>query len=783
MNWIQREIKRYQLPLLALAAFAAIFYLPVLVTGRVFYWGLPVLQFYPWRAAAMDAVLQGALPLWNSSSGMGAPLLANYQLAFFYPPTWGIYLFAWVGGVQWMAWAHTLVNLAHFFIAGLGIAKLLGKHNGSPLAQSIGALAYSACGFFIARQGVFPILWTADWLPWLILYASDLESPFRKPVRQTHPAGWVHLKLTLVIAMLLLAGHAQLGWYFLWFAGAWIVAGGVTNRQNPFRSIIRYVLSGLLGGAIAAIQLIPTAEYLLQSQRASAVDFETAAAYSFWPWRWFTLLAPNFFGNPGTGDYWGYGSFWEDAVYIGILPLSLAVFSLVSLMGRKPQQAIPGRAAAWVGIALTAVFAMGKFTPVYPWLYQHIPSMDMFHAPTRIMVIAIFLLVFMGSLHADSGWTRPSGKGLYWARLATAGCVAVSMGSLAGWALLDDISPTFFRSTALAGLAATGIGFLTLYQPATDTLSRKRWEFAVVGLLVIDLWLAQVGSAPTMPMHNLNFTPFADGLEDVNARLYVSAQDEQWLRHKRFYRFQDFRFLEPAESVFRVPIANTHLLLGYSSVSNFDPLVSMRYQAWMDRLAREDEKALEADWMRMGVTHRLVRDVGLNEVLIQPVGTGSSFPGVRMTASVQEAGNAVEALAMVEKHAADASVVVFEAPENVLLTREVSGQLFAYEILALERSWNQFGIEYESEQEGYLVAAESYFPGWTASVDGLAVEVFPADGAFMGIQAPAGQHRVEFRYQPNSFRAGGMVTLLSLMITAAVFVGSRRKHEESLNAS
>ncbi|KPL80996.1 hypothetical protein ADN00_00110 [Ornatilinea apprima] len=780
MNWIQREIKRYQLPLLALFVFAAIFYLPVLVTGRVFYWGLPVLQFYPWRAAAVDAISQGALPLWNSSSGMGTPLLANYQLAFFYPPTWVIYLFAWVGGVQWMAWAHTLVNLVHFFIAGLGMVKLLEKHCGSQLVQGIGALAFSACGFFIARQGVFPILWTAAWLPWLVNYASDLATPFLQPAINPR-AGWVHLKLTLVIALMLLAGHAQLSWYFLWFAGAWIVAGGIAHRQNRIRSIIQYIFSGLLGGALAAIQLIPTAEYLLQSQRASAVDFETAAAYSFWPWRWITLLAPNFFGNPGSGDYWGYASFWEDAVYIGILPLSMAVLALVALPGRK-QPVIPGRVAGWVGIFLTAIFAMGKFTPIYPWLYQHIPSIDMFHAPTRMMVLAIFLLVFIGSLYADRGWTCPSGRGLYWTRLATAGCVAVSIGSLAGWVLLEDISPTFFRSTALAGLTATGIGFLTLYQPANDTLARKRWEMAVVGSLVIDLWLAQIGSAPTITMGELTFSFTASGSGGTNGRLYISAQDEQWLRHKRFYRFQDFRFLEPSENVFRVPIANTNLLLGYSSVSNFDPLVSMRYQAWMDHLAGEDDRALEADWARMGVTHQLVRDAGQEDVQIQPVGLVSSFPDVRMTASVLEARSAAEALAKVKEHATDASVVVFEVPEDVHLTSTAAfDQPFAFKILAFDRSWNQFTIDYECEQDGYLVAAESYFPGWTASVDGLAAKIYPADGVFMGIQAPAGQHRVEFRYQPDSFRAGWVMTLLSLGIFAAVFFSNKRKHGDSVS--
>jgi hypothetical protein len=79
----------------------------------------------------------------------------------------------------------------------------------------------------------------------------------------------------------------------------------------------------LCGAGLAAIQLIPTAEYLMQSQRASAVSYDLAMTYSFWPWRFLSLLAPDLFGNPAIGDYWGYGNYWEDAVYIGLAPFLL----------------------------------------------------------------------------------------------------------------------------------------------------------------------------------------------------------------------------------------------------------------------------------------------------------------------------------------------------------------------------------------------------------------------------------------------------------------------------
>ena len=59
-----------------------------LLLGEVIFWGTPSLQFYPWRELAFSELRQGRLPLWNALVGNGAPLLANYQTAVFYPPNW-----------------------------------------------------------------------------------------------------------------------------------------------------------------------------------------------------------------------------------------------------------------------------------------------------------------------------------------------------------------------------------------------------------------------------------------------------------------------------------------------------------------------------------------------------------------------------------------------------------------------------------------------------------------------------------------------------------------------
>jgi len=68
---------------------------------------------------------------------------------------------------------------------------------------------------------------------------------------------------------------------------------------------------------------------------------------------------------------------------------------------------------------------------------------------------------------------------------------------------------------------------------------------------------------------------------------------------------------------------------------------------------------------------------------------------------------------------------------------------------------------------GVLVLADSYYPGWRAYVDGEESPILRANLFFRALELPAGNHRVEFRYQPRSFAIGLVVSLLSLVSMSA----------------
>jgi uncharacterized membrane protein YfhO len=63
-------------------------------------------------------------------------------------------------------------------------------------------------------------------------------------------------------------------------------------------------------------------------------------------------------------------------------------------------------------------------------------------------------------------------------------------------------------------------------------------------------------------------------------------------------------------------------------------------------------------------------------------------------------------------------------------------------------------LQVESTCAGLLVLPDTYFPGWTATVNGHERPIYPTDGAFRGVTVPKGTSRVEFRYEPRQFQAG-----------------------------
>jgi len=738
-----------RLPYLPIILGPVILFAPSLFSGRALFWGLPALQFIPWRAFAWESLQNGLLPLWNPLNGLGAPLIANYQLAFFYPPGWIVYLFMAIGGIQLMAWSHTLLVVLHLISSGIGMVYFTRSLGLGKLSQTISGLAFGLCGYLVARSSFYSMIWAAAWLPW-ILYGVT------RVVQQEKPR--FSYKLLIFISLQLLAGHAQLTWYSLLLGGIWAVVfswstGGFKYCSKVTLLFLASVAAGVL---LTSIQLFPTAEFLLQSQRSSAVDYELGLTYSFWPWRLLTLLSPDFFGNPGNGTYFGYAAYWEDAAYIGLIPFLLALSTLGTALRRK-QSGEAGRRQVvifWWGIILAGfILALGKNLPVFPFLYKYVPTFGLFNAPARWMIWVVTALCVLAGYGAES-WQKPVGKAIRRYRTAAVIAFAVAFGAGLTWFTLREVRLTFIQATAISGAWGLVFCLLTLRMPRADQ-DRTRWSYLAAALIALDLVTAQLALIPTtnpslfIPPSQTD-PPVAQG-----QRVYLSYTDEYTLKFQRFFRIADFNPLESWNDLWQVMLPDTNLTAGIAYINNFDPLLPGRYSTlinYLDKLPADQR----TDFLK-------ILDVGSYEAIDPTRSSGVQFTPVQGNGRFQWAGCAINA-----SNDADALKKTIDSIQ-ILLNGQVviegsgmdqpcssSGKA---SIQVINDNPHQTSVSVTADEAGWLVMADTWYPGWEAQVDGSPAPIYHADYLLRGVFVQKGQHQVDFVYRPQWFNLGAFLTI------------------------
>jgi hypothetical protein len=72
---------------------------------------------------------------------------------------------------------------------------------------------------------------------------------------------------------------------------------------------------------------------------------------------------------------------------------------------------------------------------------------------------------------------------------------------------------------------------------------------------------------------------------------------------------------------------------------------------------------------------------------------------------------------------------------------------------------NRVAIEVNATRPGWLVLTDLWYPGWTCTIDGNDAPIERADFLFRAVAVPAGAHRVEFRFLPQSFVQGRAISI------------------------
>lgn len=737
-SWLQR----YWPETLAVVAPLAVYW-QITLGGQVLYWGLPSLQFVPWRVLVNQAFSQGHLPLWTSLLGMGAPVLANYQSAALYPPNWLALILPPETAISWLA-------VLHLSLAGLGLvrlARVLGLH---AFGAAIAGLSFGLSGYLTGRLWFITINNAIVWLPWVLLLA---------------PPGWGRsyplsrwLALTGVLVMQLLSGHAQSTYYTLLLAGVWIIWRTVWAEDSVGRSLTQtlrglavnlggFALAVILALAVSVLQLIPTYELLSLSPRASAADYDFVMQYSLWPWRVLTWVVPNLFGHPADQNYLGYATYWEDNAYLGLLPVVFAFYALYRALrlafGRMRHVAAAGGASQpnWpkgllpllVTLAtVSVVLALGKNTPIFPFLYRYLPTFNLFQAPARLLIWYTFALSLLAGLGAEL-WL-PSDSKRYWSRLGIAGSLGmVALG--VGGALTATNPKVIVFASAIAWAAATGaVAFVILLLQNASW----RWQALALALVILDTGLAAVRATPVTDRSLYQQAP---AYSAANGRSFEYAKDEYRVKFQDLLRFQSFDPLN--KTAYRDSLlTNLNVLTNQASVNNFDPLLPDRYAQFLVLLEQNPRLLDLAD-----VT-----------AIVKPSGAvtlRNSDLAARLRVVYQ-----AKPVESVQAAAAAIAAPTFDPDQTVVLED-------------MPASAKRFGLAWESstytesvtlKENGYVVLSDTYYPGWRAKVDGQAQPLSIADLNFWAVAVPAGSHTVTMEYAPFSVTLGLGISIMGLLV-------------------
>jgi hypothetical protein len=751
---------------LVLVAFPLLLLWRSLFAGEAFYWGTPLLQFVPWLRMAAGMWRSGQLPLWNPLVGCGAPLAANYQTAAFYP----------LNALHLLLPAETALSWTlafHLALTGWGMYRWCRTVGMNRLPALVGALALEGSGFLVARVALFPSM--ALTFPWLAIWLWRGEELVQR--ERLHDGLWLGVALGLG----LLAGHAQTAFYGGVLLAAYLIFR-VAQRRDAHHAVRCASLAALAlvaGLGLAGVQLLPTAELMMQSQRAGGVGYDFAMTYSFWPWRLITFLAPSFFGNPGQGDYWGYAAYWEDAAYVGLLPLLLVLRAVIARRREK-------QAWFWAVVAAAAlVLALGRNTPVFPLLFRHIPTFDLFQAPTRWLSVTTVALAALAALGAQE-WPVGRSARRRWALGAVVGA-ALLIGGLAAPRVVPGIPATFGPATAWLGGTLAVAGALGLMRRDTAW-----WRAAVSVFIVLDLLVFGWPLVPTVDRFLYrDRTEVAAALEDEPGpvRVYWPTDPTNRTRDVAEYRVK-FRYLAfdsygPRDATYweemrEALLPNAAMLDEVPSASNFDPLLVGRYAELSGAAARapgllrvmgvthvvSDREWLEAQPARKtdGVTlYRLPNTLGRTWIV---------------SSARQVASN--ETLATLADPAFDlAGEVLLETEQLLTLDSEsaVHSPQTAVrnpQSIALRDGPNSVTIRAVLDEPGYLVLADTWYPGWQAKVDDEPAVILRANYAFRAVRLEAGEHVVEMFYRPLSVTAGSASSLATLVMLAVGLALTRR---------
>jgi hypothetical protein len=752
---------------------------------------------YVARAFYADALASlGTIPRWAPMILGGTPFLEALSAGdSLYPPS--LLLLVLMEPYRALGWKLVVhVAAAGFFM--FGWLRTLG---GTRPAALVGATAYMLAPYFVSlvmpgHDGKIFVTALAPLLFWAV------ERHFTATSVGSVAA------VSLVIGLVILTTHFQMAYFLFGAVGLYAIFRATqlsrtrareqgdgepgTARRVPagLAPFGLFILAALLGGGVAAVQLVPSVDYVTEYSRRIQTTREAAgetgvawsSSWSLHPEDVVSLVIPEFSGNNSRGADWSQDTYWgrnatkDNHPSAGLVILLLAAVSFVGGARRGVRFFFAGLAA------LALLFGLGAHTPVWGLFYAVVPGIRLFRAPDQVMFLFAFSASTLGALGLDRllQLTR-SDDAEAWPRvLKLLGGAAVGLALLAVLAGSGALT-SFWTSTVYPEISERQLQLVDSLQPfiARGAGIAFLWGLAVAGIV----WAARAAYlAPAGVVVALLLLVVVDELR-VSGGFVQVLDFQEWSAADGFDRAildreegsdEPYRLLSLRQAgqdvmpaLHGIELAAGHHpndlsryreligMIGSGIPRNLiDPgdddlrrLLNVRYVLWPEYQARQafgpDQSVLVRSQLQDGTPYETLH-------------VEDDLPRARLVgASVVKSDSEAVAYMMSDAFDPDSEVVLAEEPPIALDGARPDGS-----VRWIERTPNRLELAVTTERPALLVVADNWFPAWQATVSGEEAPVMRAYHTLRAVPLSAGEHTVEMVYRSSTVRASLLVSLL-----------------------
>ncbi len=788
---------RTVIPPLLLAGLGLAFGLLPLAQGRMFFYWDNAQQHFAQTVFFQQWLRQGTLAQWWPAVGLGFPVLAEGQAASFYPiRVLCALLFSAPAALMWEA-------ALYFATAGLATYFFLREFRIHHWAAFLGAATQMFSGFALIYVRNIALHRSLCLLP-LAMFCAE------RFVRRGSWRAW--LSAIGVIALQFLAGHPTFAIVTVVATATYVLLRSLHEGATRFRDVAlaSRVVAGRLalwavvaigGAALAAAQVIPMLLHSEQSHRQGGLTLASASGaaatprglgqvlfpYVYAQGDWINEASPAANANPNT----------TAGMYCGALCLALAPLA-IWWRRRWPDPALPLAVSAVVAVG----FALGAKTPLFPLLWS-LPGMSGMRFPSRFLLWATFCLAALTALGAHKLILVSRARGAVTRKVLPLAMVAVLLAITATGAMLRfaEVRPGIALSTALMAGAVASACLVLMF----GKLWPRRALIALAAFALLDLELFRVTGnyARTLPIREATSAPAAVASMEADGQPFrVLALTETIDRTFTTQEVKDYLQadlctiwgLDSTDAYFSLYLKRHRILRAALERELLDKPGAA--SAWTSLLSSWNVKYVVAPtglqfpgWSR--VTESGAAAIWqLPETLPRAFLVGQLAPQAfvlndawrnradeRLADQKRELSNwgsrAIDA--QVLDHVADAALdysKVAEVPDASLMAPAPVAP--AAHVTTHPSGPNEMHLTVDTPAAAYLVVSNSFYPGWTANVNGQPARIYETDWLLMGLPVAPGRSEVALRYQTPGLWTGIIASAATIVLWVTLLMRPAR---------